>query len=749
MDIAEIGFRVHTSDLDKAVTKLNALAPAAAGVTAASTKMVKALEGASSNLARQDYLRADATLKRLRASENATKTELNSAVKLVNKTKKLYDAALAEDKLAQSIAARSAAESKANRVAFGAGSTSAIGSMQYRGPTLAVNNSQSQPTTPRDMMPNRFNTANIAAQFQDIGVTAAMGMNPLIIAMQQGTQVAAIMNSMQSPLAGLKQAFIQILNPISLMSIGLVALVATGLQMVDWAKVGQGALNLLADATEYLIPALIGLGAALLVLNFSAVVSGATSALVVIGSLTVAVGAAAKAFVAAGIAFAVANPLLTALAVIIGGLIATVGYLSGLFDQAGDAVRGWGASAKQANQDASGLSETFNKMTDEIYAQKGALMLAGQELDKYMIKEELWARNWPEIEKKFPKAGMEGRLEAIKELQAKMDELASSPSIQPLPEKKTAVAGAASGKTEAQKYKEITEAANRRIDSLKAEQAALGMSEQAAAKLRYETELLNDAQQKGVLLSPTQRAALGDLAAEMARIEANTKATKEALDFAKEATRGFFNDMKDGLQQGKSLWESFGNAVTNVLNRIFERMMNSGIDMLFGGSGGGGGILGSLLGIGGSGGAPIPGGVGPSQGTNGIFGSIASAFGFAKGGVFTNSIVNGATPFAFASGGAFGVMGEAGPEAVMPLHRGPDGSLGVKMAGGGNGNGTAVVVNINNYGDSKVSTQQRQTPGGTEIDVMIDEMIGQKISEQGSATNRSLNTRDSRRLISR
>ena len=58
---------------------------------------------------------------------------------------------------------------------------------------------------------------------------------------------------------------------------------------------------------------------------------------------------------------------------------------------------------------------------------------------------------------------------------------------------------------------------------------------------------------------------------------------------------------------------------------------------------------------------------------------------FAKGGDFTNSVVNKATPFAFAKGGALGVMGEAGPEAVMPLERGPDGSLGVQMYGGGNG----------------------------------------------------------------
>ncbi|MES3674597.1 hypothetical protein QC589_01435 [Halomonas elongata] len=45
---------------------------------------------------------------------------------------------------------------------------------------------------------------------------------------------------------------------------------------------------------------------------------------------------------------------------------------------------------------------------------------------------------------------------------------------------------------------------------------------------------------------------------------------------------------------------------------------------------------------------------------------------FAKGGVFTNSIVDKPTLF------DMGVMGEATPEAIMPLHRGPDGGLGIR-----------------------------------------------------------------------
>ena len=56
---------------------------------------------------------------------------------------------------------------------------------------------------------------------------------------------------------------------------------------------------------------------------------------------------------------------------------------------------------------------------------------------------------------------------------------------------------------------------------------------------------------------------------------------------------------------------------------------------------------------------------------------------FANGGTFTNSIVSSPTLFKFADGGAMrtGLMGEAGPEAIMPLKRGPDGSLGVQANG--------------------------------------------------------------------
>lgn len=79
-----------------------------------------------------------------------------------------------------------------------------------------------------------LNTGNIAAQFQDIGVTAAAGMNPLIIALQQGTQLSAVLNDSVSkgvsPVKALGAAFVQVLNPVSLATIAAIALGATLLQ---------------------------------------------------------------------------------------------------------------------------------------------------------------------------------------------------------------------------------------------------------------------------------------------------------------------------------------------------------------------------------------------------------------------------------------------------------------------------------------------------------------------------------------
>jgi len=88
--------------------------------------------------------------------------------------------------------------------------------------------------------------------------------------------------------------------------------------------------------------------------------------------------------------------------------------------------------------------------------------------------------------------------------------------------------------------------------------------------------------------------------------------------------------------------------------------------------------------------------------------AIASAFGGLAGGTVpfaAGGLVQQAMPVPFADGGvvsapvAFplrggrtGVAGEAGPEAILPLSRGPDGRLGVRAEGAAGA--TNVTVNI-------------------------------------------------------
>ncbi|WP_153717696.1 tape measure protein [Eikenella corrodens] len=94
---------------------------------------------------------------------------------------------------------------------------------------------------------------------------------------------------------------------------------------------------------------------------------------------------------------------------------------------------------------------------------------------------------------------------------------------------------------------------------------------------------------------------------------------------------------------------------------------------------------------------------------------------FASGGVFTNQVVS--RPTMFAHGGGFGVMGEAGPEAIMPLTRAPNGKLGVAAQGGsGVQNNVNISVSISQTGnaesDSKADSEQ-----GRRIARMLDGKI--------------------------
>lgn len=85
---------------------------------------------------------------------------------------------------------------------------------------------------------------------------------------------------------------------------------------------------------------------------------------------------------------------------------------------------------------------------------------------------------------------------------------------------------------------------------------------------------------------------------------------------------------------------------------------------------------------------------------------------------YSSTVVDRPTLFPFARG--VGLMGEAGPEAILPLKR-INGRLGVQADGAGAG----VTVNIINQAGAQVSTQERRDPnGGMSLDVIIEQVEG-------------------------
>lgn len=83
----------------------------------------------------------------------------------------------------------------------------------------------------------------------------------------------------------------------------------------------------------------------------------------------------------------------------------------------------------------------------------------------------------------------------------------------------------------------------------------------------------------------------------------------------------------------------------------------------------------------------------------GVASVLGGVLGFAKGGAFSAGRVMPfakggvvSQPVSFPMRGGTGLMGEAGPEAILPLARGADGRLGVQAGGGGRA--VTVVMNI-------------------------------------------------------
>ncbi|EHN8122028.1 phage tail tape measure protein [Shigella dysenteriae] len=173
-----------------------------------------------------------------------------------------------------------------------------------------------------------------------------------------------------------------------------------------------------------------------------------------------------------------------------------------------------------------------------------------------------------------------------------------------------------------------------------------------------------------------------------------TDYASQAADAVVSTMDGLVSNISDALAGNVVDWRNWGSSILQEVSKILmNAAIVNGLKSLSKSMSGAGGWLGTV--------------------GDWLSGAVANA----KGGVYTsanlsaysNTIVDTPTYFAFAKGA--GLMGEAGPEAIMPLTRAADGSLGVRSIGNVNGGGGFVYspvyhISIQNKGSNgEIDTQ--------------------------------------------
>ncbi|WP_431643160.1 phage tail tape measure protein [Enterobacter hormaechei] len=209
-----------------------------------------------------------------------------------------------------------------------------------------------------------------------------------------------------------------------------------------------------------------------------------------------------------------------------------------------------------------------------------------------------------------------------------------------------------------------------------------------------------------------------------------TNYSSQAASAMQSAMSGITSNIVDMLNDNEASWNDWS---VSVLKSIQTVLVNMAIANAVS-------SIGSLFSFGATAGGSTP---------SGSYASAAAGVKLnAKGGVyesadlskFSNSIVNSPTMFAFAKGA--GLMGEAGPEAIMPLTRAADGSLGVRALDSGQGQGGGLSVSI---GDINFNSQTQQpasqgiaSAAGRQLTDAILRTVNDEVSRPGTPLWRAI-----------
>lgn len=209
----------------------------------------------------------------------------------------------------------------------------------------------------------------------------------------------------------------------------------------------------------------------------------------------------------------------------------------------------------------------------------------------------------------------------------------------------------------------------------------------------------------------------------------------QSADLVNNAMTGLVGNISDALSGNKVDWEDWASSVLQSMQKI---ILNAMIVNSLQSSMGGSGFLSGLFG--GAAGGSTPSGAYNSAASGLQLNAKGGAYASASLSAYSNSIVSSPTYFAFAKGA--GLMGEAGPEAIMPLTRSADGSLGVRVVGSqtpASGNGITQHITqhftISGNGDAalKQAMQEAARQGANDGAKQARQDLLQDFSNRGQA----------------
>lgn len=252
----------------------------------------------------------------------------------------------------------------------------------------------------------------------------------------------------------------------------------------------------------------------------------------------------------------------------------------------------------------------------------------------------------------------------------------------------------------------------------------------------YQQGILDKQRYEQLMQAATQESSDAQYQQALSLFGGQSRVHKMALglvDMTRERTSGMMFDLLTGTQNFK---QSMLGLMTSMTQSIIQQLIDLAMQALLTRT-----ILSTFMNIGGGllGGAASAGAGAAGSGAMGMPTGWQGYVPNAKGGVyaspslsaFSGQIVSNPTLFAFARGA--GLMGEAGPEAIMPLKRGADGSLGVRAIGAGQQPAAAPNVYITIENGGNVSSQA--DPGWGEFGKQMGNIAAQ---ESQKVINRNL-----------